>query len=155
MTAMPDLSKYSAIEDDAYEWFLSDHPWAVAERTRRRAASATAELEDAAKVRAWVDRTRAADAAGDLSDRPDGWRDSLVRLAESMGPVADENQLRTTLESAEPDDVWVAGLRRKLETRRRVAGDDAYVYPAHLIGPGAAAYPPPGEVSPQPGAPTK
>jgi hypothetical protein len=42
-----------------------------------------------------------------------------------------------------PDDVTVIELRRQWETIRHAAGDDGYVCPAHLISPGAAAYPPP------------
>lgn len=47
---MPDLSNYevrSLSGDDAYEWFLSDHPRAVAERTRRRTAALQRELDQA------------------------------------------------------------------------------------------------------------
>jgi hypothetical protein len=147
---MPDLSKYAVDQlrgDDAWEWYLSDHPWAVAERTRRRAAELQRELETAQKVQAWIERTQAADAGGELVDRPDGWRDSLVALAEGMAPVVADNHTRASVESAIPDELWVADQRRKLETTRRVSGVDRdYVYPAHLTGPAAAAYPPPGWV---------
>jgi hypothetical protein len=50
VTTTPDLSEYSVIDDVGYEWFLSDHPWAVAERTRRRTAKIERELHDAAKA---------------------------------------------------------------------------------------------------------
>jgi hypothetical protein len=149
---MPDLSKY-AVDwfrgDDAWEWYLSDHPWAVAERTRRRAAELQRELDRAQKVQAWIERTQAADAGGELVDRPDGWRDSLVALAAGMVPVVADNHTKASAESAIPDEEWVADQRRKLETTRRVSGvDHDYVYPAHLIGAAAAAYPPPGWVAP-------
>ena len=140
---MPDLSQLSTIDPAAYEWLLSDHPWAVAERARRRADYEARELATAAKVREWSDRTRARAAAGELDQRPPGWRENLERLAELMGPRADEGQLRTTLEAAEPDELKVIRDRRHLETSRQVAGEDDYIYPPHLIGPGAAAYPPP------------
>jgi hypothetical protein len=139
-----DLSGYDVTGDAAAEWFLSDHPWAIAERTRRRRAWADKEITDAAKILAWVNRTHANDAAGELDARPAGWRDNLVRLAELTGPMAGQAQTRAAIEAAEPDDAWVAEQRRRHEIHRQVAGDDAYTYPAHLLGPGAAAYPPPG-----------
>ncbi|WP_018588757.1 hypothetical protein [Salinispora arenicola] len=144
---MPDLSTYQvrALSGDAaYEWYLSDHPWAAAERRRRRAAELQYEIDSARKVQEWIERTRAADAGGDLADRPAGWRDNLIALAEGMAPVVAANHTHASFESAEPDDLWVANARRKLETSRRVEGDRTYTYPAHLLGPGAAAYPPPG-----------
>lgn len=139
-----DLSGYDATSDDAAEWILSDHPWAIAERGRRRRAWADKEIADAAKILTWVDRTHSSDAAGELDARPAGWRDNLVKLAELTGPMADQARLRAAIEAAEPDDVWVTEQRRRHETHRQVAGDDAYTYPARLLGPGAAAYPPPG-----------
>jgi hypothetical protein len=144
---MPDLSGYpitTAPCDPAYEWYLSDHPWAVAERARRREAELRYELDAAHNVQKWIERTQAADADGKLADRPPGWRDSLVALAEGMAPVVADNHTWASVASAEPDDLWTANARRKLETARRVSGDDDYTYPAHLLGPGAAAYPPPG-----------
>lgn len=62
--------------------------------------------------------------------------------------MADEARMRVIIESAEPDDLWVAGERRTFERRRRNAGAKAYVYPDHLLGPGAAGYPPPGATFP-------
>lgn len=154
MTAaeMPDLSGYqitTAPHDPAYEWYLSDHPWAATERGRRREAELQFELNAAQKVQEWVDHTRAADAGGELVDRPDGWRDNLVALAEGMAPVVADNHTRASVASAEPDDLWVARARRKLETARRVSGDHDYTYPIRLLGPGAAACPPPGWSRPQ------
>lgn len=134
--SMPDLSRYPLADCAAYEWYLSDHPWAVAERTRRLAARTNHELVNAAKLRASVERRRAANDAGEFDDSLDGSRDSLVWAA--------EKQLRAVLDSAEPDDVRVARLRRSLERRSRDEGDHTYVYPTRLIGPGAAAHPPPG-----------
>ena len=119
MEPMPDLSEYDAASPEAYEWWLSDHPWAVAERTRRHVATLQAELDQAAKVHAWIERTRTADAAGDLADRPEGWRDNLVGLAETMGPVVGDNHLRAAVESAEPDDLRVLRLRATPDRTRR------------------------------------
>jgi hypothetical protein len=144
----PDLSDYDTTASAAaYEWLLSDHPWAVAERNRRRETNAARDLADAAQVRDWADRTHAADAAGDLARHPAAYRDNLTRLADSMGPSADRAQLRHTLNAAAPDDVWVAEERHRWAVHMSVSGEgpDDYTYPARLIGPGAAAYPPPPE----------
>lgn len=48
--------------------------------------------------------------------------------------------------------MYVAEERRFWETHRRLSrdGPDDYTYPAHLTGPGAAAYPPPPEGFAQP-----
>ena len=51
------------VTDDAfYEWLLSDHPEARAERDRRRAATYQHQHDQAAAVRAWADK---------ISARPD------------------------------------------------------------------------------------
>lgn len=144
----PDLREYDTTASAAaYEWLLSDHPWAVAERERRRATNADRDLAEAAQVRAWADRTHTANATGQLAGHPAAYRDNLVRLADSMGPSADRAQLRHTLNAATPDDVWVAEERRRWAVHMRVSGEgpDNYVFPTHLTGPGAAAYPPPPE----------
>jgi len=144
MPTIPDLSDYTVSRPDQMEWYLSDHPWAAAERTRRRAAICAREVERAATVRGWIERTHQADAAGELVDRPDGWRDSLVGLAGSMEPVVAENHQHALAEAALSDAEWVARERRRLETHHQVASEPDYTYPTHLLGPGAGAYPPPG-----------
>jgi hypothetical protein len=149
---VPDLSNYPVTttpRDQAYEWYLSDHPWALAERHRRREAELQYELDAAQKAQAWIERTQSADAGGELVDRPAGWRDNLVALAEGMTPVVADNHTHASVASAEPDDLWVANARRKLETARRASGDHDYTYPAHLLGLGAAAYLPPGWSQPR------
>ena len=131
-----------SVTDDAfYEWLLSDHPAARAERDYRRAASYRYRRDQAAAVRAWVDKING------LADVPQPLRD----LADSMGPRAEESALHAEVEFAEPDDLYVARVREEFETCMQVSGPpDAYDYhyPGHLTGPGAAAYPPP----PEPGA---
>lgn len=149
----PDLTDYDTTASAAaHEWFLSDHPWAVAERTRRRLAWAARGQAHAAATREWADRTRAADDAGQLAGRPDGWRDNLVALAKLMGPIADRSQLEAVLDEVTPDEAYVAEERRFWETHIRVSvdGPEDYTYPTHLTGPGAAAYPPPPEGFPAP-----
>ena len=124
--------------DAFYEWLLSDHPDAKAERDWRRAATYQAETDRAAAVRAWVDKINAQPGA------PQNLRD----LAASMGPLADQTTARAEARHAEPDDAYVTRLRARHETHVQVSGPPGswdYHYPAHLTGPGAAAYPPPPE----------
>jgi hypothetical protein len=137
-----DLHDRSLDSDAFYEWLLSDHPDARAERDWRRAATHQADTGRSAAVRAWVDKINAQPHA------PQTLRD----LAASMGPRADQSAARAEAAYAEPDDAYVARLRAQHETSIRVSGPPGswdYRYPAHLTGPGAAAYPPP----PEPGAP--
>jgi hypothetical protein len=127
------------VTDDAfYEWLLSDHPAAKAERDQRRAATYRAETDRAAAVRAWADKINA------QPDAPQTMRD----LAASMGPLADQTTARAEARYAEPDDAYVTRLRAQHETHVKVSGPPGswdYRYPAHLTGPSAAAYPPPPE----------
>ena len=121
-----------------YEWLLSDHPDARAERDWRRAATYQADIDGAAAVRAWADKI------GAQPDAPHTLRD----LAASMGPLADQRAARAEARYAEPDGAYVTRLRAQHETHVQVsgpAGSPDYRYPAHLTGPGAAAYPPPPE----------
>ena len=127
------------VTDDAfYEWLLSDHPDARAERDRRRAATYQAETGRAAAVRAW---------AGKIGAQPDAPH-PLRDLAASMGPLAGQAAARAEVGYAEPDDAYVTRLRAQHQTHMQVSGPPGspdYRYPAHLTGPGAAAYPPPPE----------
>jgi hypothetical protein len=123
-------------DDDFYVWLLSDHPDARAERDRRRDATYRDEAHRSGEVRAWVDKVNA------TQDAPQTMRD----LAESMGPLADRSSARAEADFSEPNDAYVARLRNDWETYMQVSGPlDAhdYRYPEHLIGPGAAKYPPP------------
>lgn len=54
----------AAARPGAYEWWLSDHPWAVAERTRRHAATLQWEFDNAAQQ---VNALRAPDRTTDYS----------------------------------------------------------------------------------------
>ena len=133
-----DLPDRDVTDDAFYEWLLSDHPGARAERDRRRAATYQAETDRAAAVRAWADK---------IGARPDAPH-PLQDLAASMGPLADQSAARAQARYAEPDDTYVTRLRTQHETHIRVSGPPGswdYRYPAHLTGPGAAAYPPPPE----------
>ena len=84
--------------DAFYEWLLSDHPDAKAERDRRRAATYQADTDRAAAVRAWADKINA------QPDAPHTLRD----LAASMGPQADQTAARAEARYAEPDDAYMS-----------------------------------------------
>jgi hypothetical protein len=84
-----------------YEWLLSDHPDARAERDRRRAATYQAETGSAAAVRAWAGKT------GGQS----GALQTLRDVAASMGPQADQAAARAQARYAEPDDAYVTRPR--------------------------------------------
>ena len=140
-----ELHSRDATGNAFYEWLLSDHPAARTERDSRRAATYQAETARAAAVRAWADKINA------QPDAPQTMRD----LAATMGPLADQTTARAQASYAEPDDAYVTRLRAQHETHLRVSGPPGswdYRYPAHLTGPGAAAYPPPPEPdAPEPG----
>jgi hypothetical protein len=133
----------STTDDAFYEWLLSDHPAARAERDYRRGAHYQWQQETAADITAW---------AGRISADPDQHTRAARDLATTIGPDAADSAIRAEIDSAEPDEVFVAQLREEFEIHRRVHWDNpdpSYRYPAHLTGPGAANYPPP----PEPGAP--
>ena len=84
-----------------YEWLLSDHPDARAQRDRRRAATYQAKAGSAAAVRAWADKI------GAQPDAPQTLRD----LAAAMGPQADQAAARAQARYAEPDDAYITRPR--------------------------------------------
>lgn len=135
----PDLSRYDTLPHDAFEWFLSDHPWAQAERERRRDAHFASEQQRAGEVQAWTEKIDQLQPGTTSRE----FEASVRRLAELVRPMADDSNLRAQVESAEPDELFVEEERRRLVMRRRNEGDDAYEYPAYLTGPGAAMCPPP------------
>ena len=113
----------ASIENAAfYEWLLSDHPDARAERGRRRAATYQDECERTGKVLAWVSKINATpDAPGTLRD-----------LAESMGSLAANAAARAEAEFATSDEAYVAGARANWETYMQVSAPDGswdYRYP--------------------------
>ena len=128
--AVPDLRGYPTTDDDAYEWLLSDHPWAVAERRRRAAVRRIEETTRAAQLQQWIDTLdRSVQGAGSA-------------LAGLLRPSADLAGVRAEVRAAEPDDLAVHRDRAAFVRERRACGED-YHYPAHLLGPGAANYPSP------------
>jgi hypothetical protein len=129
------------VTDDAfYEWLLSDHPDARAERDRRRSLHYQQQRDTATDIAAWARRISA--------DPPERHTKAARDLAATIGPHADASTVRAEIESAEPDELYVARLRTEFETHRHIHWDNpdpSYRYPAHLTGPGAVAYPPPPE----------
>jgi hypothetical protein len=125
-------------EDRFYEWLLSDHPDARAERDARRQAAYRDQAQNAAAVQAWAAKINATPGA------PQSLRD----LAATMRPLAAESAARAEANHAEPDDLYVARLREQHETYMRVSGPigaHGYRYPEDLTGPAAASYPRPPE----------
>lgn len=133
MTEYPPLPHLSSVDDEAYEWLLSDHPWAAAERQRRRTAYHARELADADEALAITDR---------LQHNPDAGR-GLQLVAGTVDRIARHSALRADIDDAETDATRTDRLRQRYVTIRRNSGDHDYQYPAHLLGPGAADYPPP------------
>lgn len=119
-----------------YEWLLSDHPDARAERDRRREAHYQAEVERASQVQAWVAKI----------DAVPGPPEAVRRLADSMGPLAEESRARAEAAIAEPDEAYVARERDTWETFMRVSarnGSWDYRYPDRYTGEAAAKCPRP------------
>jgi hypothetical protein len=111
-----------------HEWLLSDHPAAIAERARRRAAARTTLQRDLATLRAFVARTDAnphADAA-------------VARLAATARGRLLPRIERELAELAQPDAVRVS--RECFEAARR-ADDPDYRYPTCYLGLAAIRQP--------------
>ena len=136
---MSDLHRRSTLDDAFYEWLLSDHPDAKAEREWRRSTHLQREHSTAADIAAWADRVGA---------EPERHTQMARDLAATIGPMAKASAVRAEIEEAEPDDAYVARQRAEFETHMRVHWDHPnpdYRYPVHLTGPSAAGYPPPPE----------
>jgi hypothetical protein len=130
----------------AYEWLLSDHPDARAERDRRREATYQDEMGRANKVLGWVAKIHAHDEA-DVSD-------AVLNLARTMGPMAEKSAARAEADHAVPDGAYVAQARANWETYMQVSapgGSWDYRYPARYTGEAAASQPQP-STEPEPEA---
>ncbi len=130
----------SAEGDAFYEWLLSDHPEAKAERDRRRGTYYQGEIERAAQVQAWV-------AKIDATPDPPA---TIRKLANSIGPTAEKSRARAEAAIAEPDEAYVTRERSHWETFKRVSSPDMpdYRYPSRYIGIVAASQPRPPEPEP-------
>lgn len=115
-----------------YEWLLSDHPDARAERSRRRAAACDAELKRAQEILRW---------SAKVAWNPDAPK-SLRDLAGTMAPLAASSVERTLASISVPDTDYVAQARADWENFRR-ADDPDYRYPARYTGEAAASQPVP------------
>jgi len=109
-------------ESDAfYEWLLSDHPDARAERDSRREATQRDELKGPGKS-----------AAGSRRSTHPGRTQTMRDLAQSMGPLAAESAARAEADYAVPDETYVARARANWETYMQVSAPDGswdYRYP--------------------------
>jgi hypothetical protein len=129
----PDLSQRSALDTRFHAFLLSDHPAAVAERCRRRAAY----LDDTARERelllGWLGKLDA------IPPRPgDPFDDRVSGLAVTTRRLLHQQAARLAEEVGEPDSVRVARQRQQYGR-----------YPTRWIGPAAARQPiPPKRPSP-------
>lgn len=135
VTSSRDLHGRDIADNAFFEWLLSDHPDARAERDWRRAATYHHQRGQAASARALADAINADPGASQADRDRAAW----------AGPRANEFAVRAETEFAVPDDLFVAPLRTGLEAAMRCSGTPGYHYPGHLTGPGAADYPPPPE----------
>ncbi len=117
--------------DRFYEWLLSDHPEAAAERTRRRAAHLAYETEGRAGLSRFVERTGAAPGAPE----------NIRELAATARWLLRRQAERQAADAAEPDAERLARMRRDFETSHRAQGAHGYRYPARYLGPRAARQP--------------
>jgi hypothetical protein len=125
----PDLSERSVLDAWFNTFLLSDHPAAVAERCRRRAAY----LDDTARERdalfGWLGKVDA------ISPRPgEAFDERVHRLAAITRRLLNQQAARLVVEVGEPDAVRVA---RQRERHGR--------YPARYLGRAAARQPIPSE----------
>jgi len=115
-------------DDRAYEFLLSDHPAAKAERQRRRDEHLARRAADSDAITAWRER---------LVTFGHGVPANLHNLAETMGRLDERATLDDAAEHAEPDEVW-ARARQRFTTTARTWGDDPdYRYPTRYLGPAA------------------
>ena len=125
----PDLSQRSVLDNGFHVFLLSDHPAAVAERCRRRAAY----LDDTARERelllGWLGKVDA------IPPRPgEAFDDGVRRLAVTTRRLLDQQAARLAEEVGEPDPVRVSRQRQQYGR-----------YPTRWVGPAAARQPIPPE----------
>ncbi len=134
------MGRRMSAADRFYEWLLSDHPEAAAERARRRAAYLAYEARGRDGLSRFVARTQANHAAPE----------AMQRLAETAGWLLERQADRLAADIAESDAERLARQRRDFETSRRVQGAHGYRYPARYLGARAARQP----IPPDPDHPT-
>jgi hypothetical protein len=127
-----DISERSVADPAFYEWLLSDHPLAVAERRRRREASF---------ARREAERTRVREVTGRW---PAEIPEAAARLRDSMERLTDGQAERDRWDQAVDEEIALETMRAEWETHMRATGDDPdYRYPERYVGPTAGDYPPP------------
>jgi hypothetical protein len=125
----PDLSQRSVLDARFQVFLLSDHPAAVAERCRRRAAYLDHIARERELLLGWLAKLDA------LPPRPgDTFDDSVRRMAEITRRLLDQQAARLAEEVGEPDSVRVARQRQQYGR-----------YPTRWVGPAAARQPIPPE----------
>jgi hypothetical protein len=128
----PDLTGRSILDRRFETWLLGDHPAAVAERLRRRAAYLDETFRRHERLAGWLARTTA------HPPRPGDRVDANLRaLAGSVAPLLDRDLPRLEAELGEPDPARVARQRREWEARQ----PSGRRYPARYQGPAAARQP--------------
>ncbi|HEY2703379.1 MAG TPA: SOS response-associated peptidase family protein [Candidatus Dormibacteraeota bacterium] len=126
----PPLEQRSIGDEAFYEWLLSDHPMAAAERARRRREHYLRRDAQRAEIRELIDHW-----TPEVSQRLFALRESMRRFADRWEAVCDE--------WLEGETVDVEAVRARLTLQRRDRGDAGYRYPDRYRGSRAAASPPP------------
>ncbi|MDB5064040.1 MAG: hypothetical protein JWM18_474 [Chloroflexi bacterium] len=126
----PPLDQRSIGDDAFYEWLLSDHPLAAAERERRRHEHYLRRNAQRAEIRELIDHW-----TPEASQRLFALRESMRRFADRWEAVCDEWLQGETVD--------VDAVRARLVLQRRDRGDPGYRYPERYLGSRAAASPPP------------
>ena len=124
------LPRRSVGEDGFFEWMLSDHPLAAAERERRREEHYWRRHQQRALIRQLVDSW-----SPEASERLFALRESMGRFADRWERVCDEWQ--------QGERVDVDAVRARFTLQQRDRGRADYRYPQRYLGPEAAASPPP------------
>jgi hypothetical protein len=138
----PDLAGRSILDRRFEAWLLGDHPAAVAERLRRRAAHLDETFRRHELLAGWLARTTA------HPPRPGDRVDANLRaLAASVAPLLDRDLPRLEAELGEPNPARTARQRREWEQRQ----PRGRRYPARYQGPGAARQP----IPPDPAHPAR
>ncbi|MDT7783020.1 MAG: hypothetical protein QOF58_1439 [Pseudonocardiales bacterium] len=139
----PDLSGYDTSHPGAQEWLLSDHPWAVTDRARRRAAAHGHDFALLQRLHLFSEHLNR------VCPDPDQASDAMAArvqntLAQLMVPIEARDLLRGDTAQEDPLADTVEADRARWEAIRREAGDSGYHYPQWLLGPAAEAADPPG-----------
>jgi hypothetical protein len=125
----PDLSQRSVLDTRFHVFLLSDHPAAVAERCRRRAAYLDHTARERELLLGWLGKLDA------IPPRPGDTFDERVRgMAVTTRRLLDQQAARLAEEVGEPDPVRVAHQRQQHGR-----------YPTRWVGPAAARQPIPPE----------